>query len=67
MCILKTTLICLYTFLFMFNVSTVQVAPPADELNQYLSGIGWTKKDLIEYLDYYEIPLDAFITVEELK
>lgn len=64
---LKAMLICLNTFLFMFNVSSVQAAPPENELNQYLAGIGWTKQDLLEYLDYYEIPLDEFNTVEELK
>jgi processed acidic surface protein len=51
----------------MFNVSSVLAAPPENELNQYLAGIGWTKQDLMEYLDYYEIPLDDFNTVEELK
>ena len=64
---LKAILICLNTFLFMFNVSSVQAAPPEKELNQYLTGIGWTKQDLMEYLNYYEIPLDEFNTVEELK
>jgi len=64
---LKTILTCLATFLFMFHVSSVQAAPPENELNQYLAGIGWTKQDLMEYLNYYEIPLDEFNTVEELK
>lgn len=63
----KGLMICLTTFLFMFHVSSVQAAPPENELNQYLTGIGWTKQDLMEYLNYYEIPLDEFNTVEELK
>ena len=64
---IKSFLFCLLSFPFLFNVSTVQAAPPENELNQYLTGIGWTKQDLLDYLAYYEIPLDDFSTVEELK
>jgi processed acidic surface protein len=64
---IKAMLICLFTFLFLFNVSSVIAAPPENELNQYLDEIGWTKQELLDYLEYYEIPLDDFSTVEDLK
>jgi processed acidic surface protein len=64
---LRAMLICLLTIPFLFHVPSAQAAPPENELNQYLAGIGWTKQDLMDYLSYYEIPLDEFSTVEELK
>jgi processed acidic surface protein len=64
---IKAMLICLFTFPFLFNVSSVIAAPPENELNQYLDEIGWTKQELLDYLEYYEIPLDDFSTVEDLK
>jgi processed acidic surface protein len=64
---LKTMLIFLLSFSFLFPVPAAQAAPPENELNEYLAGIGWTKQDLMDYLDYYEIPLDDYSTVEELK
>ena len=42
-------------------------APPEKELNQYLAQIGWSKQDLLDYLNYYEMPLDAFDSVADLK
>lgn len=64
---IKAFLICLLSFPLLFNVPVAQAAPPENELNQYLASIGWTKQDLMEYLDYYEIPLDDYSTVDELK
>ncbi len=64
---IKAMLICLLTIPFLFNVSLVDAAPPENQLNQYLAEIGWTKQELMEYLAYYEIPLDEFNTVEDLK
>lgn len=64
---IKAMLICLLSFTFLFNAPSAMAAPPENELNQYLAGIGWTKQDLLDYLAYYEIPLDDFSTVEELK
>jgi processed acidic surface protein len=64
---LRAMLICMLTIPFLFHVHSAQAAPPENELNQYLAGIGWTKQDLMDYLSYYEIPLDEFSTVEELK
>lgn len=42
-------------------------APQTNELNQYLAHLGWTKQDLLEYLSYYEIPLDEINSIESLK
>lgn len=64
---LKIFLFCLLSFSFLFNVPAAQASPPENELNQYLAEIGWSKQDLLDYLAYYEIPLDDFSTVEELK
>ncbi|PFP23484.1 processed acidic surface protein [Bacillus sp. AFS073361] len=64
---IKAMLMCMLTIPFLFNVPSAQAAPSENELNQYLTEIGWTKQDLMDYLDYYEIPLDDFSTVEELK
>lgn len=64
---IKGLLFCLLAFPFLFNVPVAQAAPPENELNQYLAGIGWTKQELLDYLAYYEIPLDEFSTVEDLK
>jgi processed acidic surface protein len=64
---IKTLLICFLSFSFLFYAPSAIAAPPENELKQYLSGIGWTKQDLLDYLEYYEIPLDEFSTVEELK
>jgi processed acidic surface protein len=49
------------------NVPGVLAAPPENELNQYLAKIGWTKQDLMNYLAYYEIPLDEINSVTDLK
>jgi processed acidic surface protein len=65
---IKAMLTCmLLTIPFLFSVPSAQAAPPETELNQYLAEIGWTRQEFQEYLDYYEIPLDDFNTVEELK
>jgi processed acidic surface protein len=51
----------------LFTYTPAIAAPPENELNQYLAEIGWSKQDLLDYLDYYEIPLDDFSTMEDLK
>ncbi|MFJ5713573.1 processed acidic surface protein [Neobacillus sp. NPDC093127] len=63
----KSIFACILTLLLMANVPVANAAPPQNELNQYLTKIGWTKQQLVEYLDYYEIPLDSFDTVAELE
>jgi processed acidic surface protein len=42
-------------------------APPANELDQYLTEIGWTKQDLMDYLAYYEIPLNQIDSIAQLQ
>ncbi|MFJ8256546.1 processed acidic surface protein [Peribacillus asahii] len=64
---IRSMLVYLLLFLFLFDVPLVSAAPPENELNQYLAEIGWTKQELLDYLAYYEIPLDDFDTVEDLK
>ena len=64
---IKFMLICLLSFPFLFNAPSTMAAPPENELNQYLAEIGWTKQELLDYLAYYEIPLDEFDTVEDLQ
>ncbi|WP_160725970.1 processed acidic surface protein [Bacillus sp. USDA818B3_A] len=64
---IKTLLICFLTFPFFFDVRSAIAAPPENELNQYLTELGWTKQELLDYLAYYEIPLEDFDTVEDLK
>ncbi|MFJ8266672.1 processed acidic surface protein [Peribacillus asahii] len=64
---IRSMLVYLLLFLFLFDVPLVSAAPPENELNQYLAEIGWTKQELLDYLAYYEISLDDFDTVEDLK
>jgi processed acidic surface protein len=50
----------------MFPVTTF--ATPSDaELTDYLSEIGWTKEQLIEYLDFDGFTIEDFETIDELK
>nr|WP_263324483.1 processed acidic surface protein [Neobacillus sp. Marseille-Q6967] len=64
---IRVMLIGFLSFSLLFQVSTAIAAPPEDELNQYLAEIGWSKQELLDYLAYYEIPLEEFNSVEELK
>jgi processed acidic surface protein len=57
----------LVLFLLLTNIKIATAAPPSNELNQYLSEIGWTKQDLVKYLNYYEMPLEGFSSVADLK
>lgn len=53
--------------MLFIKVPGVLAAPPENELNQYLAKIGWTKQDLMEYLAYYEIPLNKIDSLSNLK
>jgi len=64
---IRVLLVLMLTLPFLLNVPSANAAPPETELNQYLAEIGWTKQELLDYLSYYEIPLDDFNTVEDLK
>jgi processed acidic surface protein len=48
------------------TVTPALAAPPPAEVEQLLNEIGWTQEDLKNYLDYYELTLDEFSTIEEL-
>lgn len=37
------------------------------QLDKYLTDIGWTREELQEYFDYFELSLDQFATIEELQ
>jgi processed acidic surface protein len=56
-----------FQLLLLPNGITALAAPPENELNQYLAQIGWTKQQLMDYLNYYEIPLDELSSVADLK
>ncbi|PFP28620.1 processed acidic surface protein [Bacillus sp. AFS073361] len=51
---------------FLFSASSAQAAPSENEINKYIADIGWTKQEFLEYIDYYEIPLDEY-TMAGLK
>jgi processed acidic surface protein len=56
------------SFLFIFIIQqTAFAALPQDQVDQILSELGWTNHDLTEYLDYYELSIDDFETIEDLK
>ncbi len=42
-------------------------APEEEDLQNYLDQIGWMKDELIEYLDFYEMALEDFEDMDELK
>jgi processed acidic surface protein len=42
-------------------------APTEAELGDYLSEIGWTKEELIEYLDFDGLTIEDFETIDELR
>lgn len=49
-----------------FNILTGLAAPQEEEVEQLLTQLGWTQADLQAYLDYYEMSLDEFSSIEEL-
>jgi processed acidic surface protein len=56
------------SFLFIFIAQqTAFAALPQNQVDQILSELGWTTNDLTEYLDYYELSIDDFETIEDLK
>jgi processed acidic surface protein len=63
----KSVVISLLSLLLLIHVPGAMAAPPENELHQYLAKIGWTKQDLMDYLTYYEIPLNEINSVADLK
>jgi processed acidic surface protein len=53
--------------LLFFVQQTSFAAPPQNELDQLLSELDWTMNDLTDYLGYYELTIDDFETIEDLK
>jgi processed acidic surface protein len=53
--------------LFAFNAVPAHAAISEEELDQYLKDIGWSKSELQEYFDYFELSLVQFATIEELQ
>jgi processed acidic surface protein len=49
-----------------FNVWAGLAAPPQEEIDSLLAQLGWSQADLQSYLDYYEMSIDEFSTIEEL-
>src|SRR5688500_14681561 len=64
-CMKKALFLCFV--LFCMVQQPVFAVPPQNEINQLISELGWTNDDLTEYLDYYELSVDDFETIEDLK
>lgn len=66
---MKKNLSALFVSLLFFHTNFVLVsaAPPQNEVNELLSEMGWTQEDLQNHLDYYEMSLAEFDTIEDLK
>ncbi len=58
----------IFSILLVF-ASTIPVlaAPPQEDLNALLADLGMTQDELQSYLDYYEMSLDDFVTIEDLQ
>ncbi|MDL4840543.1 processed acidic surface protein [Aquibacillus rhizosphaerae] len=56
----------LVTLMVGINPLQIFAAPNEQELTTYLDEINWTKEELIDYLEFYELTLDDFSTLEEL-
>ncbi|MGM0878350.1 MAG: processed acidic surface protein [Bacillota bacterium] len=66
---MKKFLSALFVSLLFFNTNFVPVfaAPPQNEVNKLISEMGWTQEEFQNFLDYYEMSLDEFDTIEDLK
>jgi processed acidic surface protein len=63
---MKKALILSLILVFIIQQATF-AAPPQNEIDHLLSELGWTTNDLTEYLDYYELSIDDFETIEDLQ
>ncbi|MGM7720038.1 processed acidic surface protein [Metabacillus sp. Hm71] len=59
--------IILSVILFFVVNQSAFAAPPQNEIDQVLAELGWTSEDLTKYLDYYELKIDDFETIDDLK
>ncbi|WP_183163798.1 processed acidic surface protein [Alteribacter keqinensis] len=54
--------------LFLVVLPSVGSAAPSEkELKSYLQEIEWTKSDLVEYLDFYDLSVEDFEDMEDLR
>jgi processed acidic surface protein len=60
-------IIACFFFAITYDGSHASAQIQKQELEQYISSIGWTMKDLLNYLDDYHMTVSDFQTMEELK
>ncbi|MED4463602.1 processed acidic surface protein [Metabacillus fastidiosus] len=60
-------LICSILLLLILFQYEVSAAPSSVEVNKLLQEIGWTNNDLQRYLDFYEVSLEDYATIDDLK
>ena len=52
---------------FIITPSFSLAAPPASDLESYLAELGWTEEQLAEHLDFLELAISDFSSVEEIE
>ena len=60
-------LICSLLLIVSLLPFEVLAAPPQEEVDKLLQEIGWTNEDLQRYFDYYEISLNDYETIDDLR
>lgn len=60
-------LVVLGIIMFTTFANPTYAAITDEQLDQYLTDIGWTREELQEYFDYFELSLDQYATIEELQ
>lgn len=63
--VLKTLLAIFFTFMGASHMVFAQV--PQEEVDQMLAEMNWTMGELQDYLAFYELTLDDFETIEDLR
>jgi len=64
---MKRKITVLVMILMLVFSSTVRAAPPQNELNALLAELNWTQAELEEYLAFYEMSLNDFNSITELR
>ncbi|MFC0559223.1 processed acidic surface protein [Halalkalibacter alkalisediminis] len=57
----------LVVFSLVVSPSFSLAAPSSSDLQTYLTELGWTQEQLEEHLDFYELTISDFDSVEEIK
>ncbi|MGI8315762.1 processed acidic surface protein [Halobacillus mangrovi] len=60
-------LVVLVGFLVALFPGVNYAAPNTNEVESFVAELGWTVQDLVEYLDFYELSLEDFEDMDELK